>query len=293
MNLDPGEGLTEATVTTADGRTLRTVRGGEGGPVVVFEAGMSACASEWVTVQRMVSTSVSTVSYDRAGYAGSTRDARPRDLDRLAADLLEIVDAVAPGERVVLAGHSWGGPIVRCFAAAHPERVAGVVLVDTTVTAVMPPKQARASVAGFRLLAALSALGLAGRLMRGALNKRPSRDVTERDRAILVRDFTARGSLRAGLRESYEIEGSLPALAEWEIAGLPEVPVIAVVGGVVDRGAEDVRPALVDSARSEMARHPRGELRVVDGAGHFVPQEQPAAVAAAIRYVVAAVRAEA
>ena len=291
MSLDPGEGLVETVVTTPDGRALRTVRGGEGGPVVVFEAGMAACASEWVTVQRLVAGAAHTVSYDRAGYTTSSVDPRPRTLDRLAADLLAVVDAVAPRAPVVLAGHSWGGPIVRCFAAAHPDRVAGVVLVDSTVTAVMSVRQARAAAVGFRILTALSAVRLAAGALRSALRQRPSADMTDRDRGIVERDFVAHGSVRAGARESREIAGSLGPLAEWEIAGLPEVPVVAVVGGVVDRGQEEVRPALIDSAAAEMARHPLGELRVVDGAGHFVPLEQPAAVASAVRYVVAAVRA--
>ena len=34
-------------------------------------------------------------------------------------------------EQSILMGHSWGGTIMTAFAAAHPERVAGLILVDT------------------------------------------------------------------------------------------------------------------------------------------------------------------
>jgi pimeloyl-ACP methyl ester carboxylesterase len=34
-------------------------------------------------------------------------------------------------DRAIFMGHSWGGTIVTSFAAAHPERVAGLVLVDS------------------------------------------------------------------------------------------------------------------------------------------------------------------
>ncbi len=34
-------------------------------------------------------------------------------------------------DRAILMGHSWGGTIMTAFAAAHPERVEGMVLVDS------------------------------------------------------------------------------------------------------------------------------------------------------------------
>src|SRR5699024_5748001 len=132
--LDPGAGLTERMVTLPDGRRLRTVVSGtQPGPLVVFEAGMSAPAACWVHVQREISCHAPTLAYDRAGYGGSDVDAGHRTLDRMASDLADLLDAVQGTAPVVLVGHSWGGPIIRTFAARHPDRVAGLVLVDSSV----------------------------------------------------------------------------------------------------------------------------------------------------------------
>lgn len=47
-----------------------------------------------------------------------------------ASGVLRLVDVVAPDEKVVLIGYSFGGFVVRYFAATHPERTAGLLLID-------------------------------------------------------------------------------------------------------------------------------------------------------------------
>ena len=48
-----------------------------------------------------------------------------------ASEVLRLVDVVAPGEKVVLIGYSFGGFVVRYFAATHPDRTAGLVFIDS------------------------------------------------------------------------------------------------------------------------------------------------------------------
>ncbi|KAB7645443.1 alpha/beta fold hydrolase [Polymorphobacter fuscus] len=50
--------------------------------------------------------------------------------DDVAADLVAVTDAVAPAAPWLLAGHSMGGAVSLLAAAAHSDRVAGLVLVD-------------------------------------------------------------------------------------------------------------------------------------------------------------------
>ena len=47
-----------------------------------------------------------------------------------AVELSALLDKVAPRERVVVVGYSFGGMTARYFAAVHPERVAGLILID-------------------------------------------------------------------------------------------------------------------------------------------------------------------
>ena len=142
--LHPGSGLTERLIALPDGRRLRAIVAGEGaGPLVVFEAGMSAPAASWVHTQREVSAFARTLSYDRAGYGGSDVDPHERTLERIVEDLTSLLDALGETSPVVLVGHSWGGPILRLFASQHPQRVAGLVFVDATVAEGMSERNAR------------------------------------------------------------------------------------------------------------------------------------------------------
>jgi pimeloyl-ACP methyl ester carboxylesterase len=54
-------------------------------------------------------------------------------MDLLAADLDALLTALDVQDAVVV-GHSMGGAIAQVYAVRHPERVAGVVLLDTFST---------------------------------------------------------------------------------------------------------------------------------------------------------------
>ncbi|GBF77582.1 alpha/beta hydrolase [Paenibacillus sp. 598K] len=112
-----------------DGRKLHYMTKGSGNPTVVFESGMGASRSAWGLVQPAIAEQVRAVVYDRAGFGRSDRDAAPRTLARLAEDLGGLLTALGPGP-YILVGHSWGGVVVRKAAAADPERIRGLVLVD-------------------------------------------------------------------------------------------------------------------------------------------------------------------
>lgn len=127
---------TPGTARTRDGRELffmeRAGPAGGRAATVVFEAGLAASRSYWALVQQPVAGSARVVVYDRSGLGRSAPDPTgARDLPRLADDLGDLLDHLGPGP-FVLVGHSWGGLIVRLAAAARPERIAGLVLVDPT-----------------------------------------------------------------------------------------------------------------------------------------------------------------
>jgi pimeloyl-ACP methyl ester carboxylesterase len=76
-------------------------------------------------------------AYDRPG-TGRTDDTpspstpveQPTSAKAAAADLDALLGASGEPGPYVLAGHSYGGPIIRLYAGAHPAEVGGLVLVD-------------------------------------------------------------------------------------------------------------------------------------------------------------------
>ncbi|HET7387830.1 MAG TPA: alpha/beta hydrolase [Nocardioidaceae bacterium] len=119
-------------------------------PVVLAAHGVTANHRCWALVAEQ--NQVSILAPDLRGRGRSAELDGAAGISRHAADLLAVVDA-AGQDRVALAGHSMGGFVVSEFARRHPDRVAGVVLIDgglplPAVPEGVTPEQALAATIG-------------------------------------------------------------------------------------------------------------------------------------------------
>lgn len=135
-----------------DGRRIHATTTGSGELPIVLLTGMGTPARHWRQVPAQewqdgvmatapwagrpliephLSLLTRVIAYDRAGMGVSQPPTAPRDLDDFLAELEAVMDA-ARVERAVLVGHSMGGLIAYAFARRHPERVAGLVLLDAS-----------------------------------------------------------------------------------------------------------------------------------------------------------------
>jgi pimeloyl-ACP methyl ester carboxylesterase len=146
------------------GHRLHVTCGGSGSPVVLFESGIAASSLSWARVQPKIATFTRACAYDRAGLAWSDGASCPRTFDRIVDELSTVLGHIAPEDRYLLAGHSFGSFIVRGYAVRHPERVAGMVLVDPAIEwLAVTPERARMLWGGrqlSRIGAALAHLGV-------------------------------------------------------------------------------------------------------------------------------------
>jgi pimeloyl-ACP methyl ester carboxylesterase len=114
-------------------------RENQSGPTVVFESGIAATSQNWLRVQESVANYARAVSYDRGGLGWSSASASERTPSNIARELREMLQqADIPGP-YVLVGHSFGGLVVRRYAALYPDEVAGLILVDSMRTEDWPP----------------------------------------------------------------------------------------------------------------------------------------------------------
>lgn len=109
---------------------LHVYETGRIGPAVILEAGISASSLSWRLVQDRLGSTARVASYDRAGYGWSPSQSTPRTLDNLVAELHSLIASSGLPGPYVLVGHSFGGLMLRHYAARHPDQVAGLVLVD-------------------------------------------------------------------------------------------------------------------------------------------------------------------
>jgi pimeloyl-ACP methyl ester carboxylesterase len=112
------------------GYALEAEQQGEGGMAVVFESGFGQGAGVWADVIADLGADCRCVAYSRAGLGKSGTDGAPKPIAAHLDDLGAVIDSLAPGRKVVLVGHSYGGLLVTEFARKYPERLHGLVLVD-------------------------------------------------------------------------------------------------------------------------------------------------------------------
>ncbi len=105
---------------------------GDGAPVVILDAGLGGTSAGWGFVQPEVARFTRVCSYDRAGMGYSDPGPSPRTARRIANELAELLARSGMAGPVVLVGESIAGFDVRLFASDHPERAAGLVLVDAS-----------------------------------------------------------------------------------------------------------------------------------------------------------------
>jgi pimeloyl-ACP methyl ester carboxylesterase len=115
------------------GHKLHVSCSGHGSPTVVVETGLGDFSFDWTLVQTRVSRFTRICTYDRAGYAWSDPGPKPRTFAQINLELHDALQKLGEQGPFLLVGHSYGGPVVRNFAAVYPHDVAGIVLVDSAV----------------------------------------------------------------------------------------------------------------------------------------------------------------
>jgi len=147
-------------VDIGGGRKMYMKCRGTGSPTVVLVSGLGNAADVWSATSdpkngRPVFAEVArftrVCAYDRpvttrqdGKLSPSTPVPQPTSAKVAAADLDALLRTSGEPGPYVLAGHSFGGPVIRLYAGAHPAEVGGLVLVDALsedLTNGLTPKQ--------------------------------------------------------------------------------------------------------------------------------------------------------
>ncbi|MFL6695783.1 MAG: alpha/beta fold hydrolase [Vitreoscilla sp.] len=120
------------TLHTVDGRRVEILSGGTPRRLgtLVFENGLRETIATWDGVIKAVAPQARVFAYNRPGYGNSDDTPQPRDGATIVEELRRALKESGLAPPYVLVGHSLGGLYVQQFARAHPDEVAGVVLVD-------------------------------------------------------------------------------------------------------------------------------------------------------------------
>ncbi len=247
MPLAAGAQAADTVSVRVEGQPMRVVVTGTGRPAIVLEAGAAADHRTWSAVQPLLARSSLVVSYDRFGHGESGVSPRPRTAAIIAEQLREALLHAGVEPPYLLVGHSFGGVLVRVFAARYPDEVAGMVLVDPVMEDFYP-RAARAE---------------------------PALYLSQLEEEIAWSDGEAGEGVR---REFLAYETSL---AQARVTRLPRgLPVSLISAAAMELPAQ-LRAIWTDEQRRWAARHARVTHTVVDH-GHRIPQQRPEVIARAV-----------
>jgi pimeloyl-ACP methyl ester carboxylesterase len=119
-----------ATVASADGVPIAYTAQGQGDPALVFIHGGFCDATFWSEQVDVFARDYRIVTLDLAGHGASGSERPAWTMEAYGHDVKAVVEELAL-ERLVLIGHSMGGPVSLAAAQLMPERVAGIIAVDT------------------------------------------------------------------------------------------------------------------------------------------------------------------
>lgn len=222
------------------------------GPLLLFLHGLGGRRQNWDAQLAFFSKQFKAAAWDARGYGESDDYEGPLQFSVFSDDVLRLLDHFKV-EKTFLVGLSMGGRIARNFALHHPERVAALVLANTTPGfGSLTPQQVREFVEQRRNA---DPIELAQRL------------VSPRARPGAFDDLVA--SLRAVHRESY-LKTLEASVAQDQAAPLERIraPTLVVT-------SEDDRLYPPAIARDMVRRIPGARLALIERAGHLSNMEQP------------------
>lgn len=118
------------TVKSQDGIPLSYTVQGKDTPAIVFVHCWSCDKSYWKDQLPYFEKKYTVVALDLAGHGDSGLGRADWTVESFAADVVAVVDALKL-KKVILVGHSMGGPVSLEAARMMPGRVIGVIGVDT------------------------------------------------------------------------------------------------------------------------------------------------------------------
>jgi pimeloyl-ACP methyl ester carboxylesterase len=272
------------------------------GPVVMLMHGFPYDIHSFVDVAPQLAAQGCRVIVPYLRGYGPTRfldAATPRSGEQAAvgADLIALMDALDI-ERAVVAGYDWGGRAACVVAALWPERCIGLVSVNSyliqNIAKAMVPAKAQFEAAYWYQYYFQIERGRAGL----AANRREIAKLLWQqwspnwrfDEACFERTAIAHDNpdyvdvVIHSYRHRYGLADGDPRYADLQ-GGLAALPVITVPTMTLDGNADGVAPATDGSASAAKFTGGRSH-RVIPGAGHNLPQEEPEAFVAAVMELV-------
>jgi len=231
-------------------------------PTVVLLHGLFGCSANWGAIARRLAAHYRVLVPDLRNH-GQSPHHPDNDYPAMVEDVLGLLDAQQTGA-AILVGHSMGGKVAMHLALNHPQRVAGIAVVDMAPLRYSHDFEA--------VLSAFRAVDLA------SVRSRADADAQMRARisGAGVRAFLLQNLVKGA--EGWAWRANLDALAgaQRQITGFPQQGVGAQYRGPTAFIYGELSDYVGAAREPEIRRFfPQATLCPVADAGHWVYADQP------------------
>jgi len=253
-------GATERLVPAGD-LTMKIVEAGSGSPVLLIH-GLGWDHSLWNPTIERFAPRYRMIAADTRGHGGTDKPSGPYDMAMFAHDYAALIRALGL-KRVCVVGLSQGGMVAQKLAVLEPELVSSLVLVSTSCKSAPSLREnMEARIQAMDKIGAEAAAKIAAESIFSPGWRAENPDE-------LLRFYAWRSAMPV-----VPLNAATRALYDFDLS--KDLPRISAPTLVV-AGAEDVltRPAGMEEIASLI---PGAKYKLVPGAGHMIPVEQPTVI---------------
>jgi pimeloyl-ACP methyl ester carboxylesterase len=246
-----------------------------GGPTLILNHGGGAFGAwDWSAIQPQLARFARVCSYDRAGYGWSDASPLPRTVDYETDELHTLLERAGIAGPYVLVAHSLGGYTARMYATRYPDKVAGMVLVDSVTEGQWTIPDIRKFNGQFGIVTAFcratAPIGLWRLLGETGLFPYPVLAYASPDQRARLQAQTYRPAYCSMIEQEtglWNLEASA-ALVQATRRPLGELPLLILTAGS-GYASEEWRQGWLAEQADLRSLSTRSEQRIVDDATHF------------------------
>jgi pimeloyl-ACP methyl ester carboxylesterase len=245
--------------------------GGKGDPIVLLHGWPETWYAWRHIIPQLIANNYTVIAPDMRGLGDSEKPQTGYDKKTVAEDIYQLVKKLGYS-KIYLVAHDWGGPVAYSYAAAHPQDIKKMVILDTLL-----PGFIIEEAANFSWHPSFHAVrDLPEKLIDGQediyLNwfydhfSYNQSVITSEDREEYIKQYSKPGALRAGFEYYRAIFEDAQQNKEYAEQKLLDMPILTI-------GGEAALGNLTTSSFQKVANNVTGIT--LPNTGHFIPEERP------------------
>ena len=259
--------------TTVNGILMHYVIGGKGDAVVLLH-GWPETWYEWRNIiPELIANNYTVIAPDMRGLGDSEKPQTGYDTKTLAEDIYQLVKKLGYS-KIYLVAHDWGGPVAYSYAAAHPEDVRKMIILDTLLPGFGFEEAGSFSPDGIWHFSFHAVRDLPEKLIDGKedvyLNwfydwTYNQSAITSEDREEYIKQYSKPGAMREGFEYYRAVFEDAEQNKEYAKEKL-KIPILTI-------GGEAAIGNFTTTSLQRVANNVTGIT--LSNTGHFIPEERP------------------